>query len=249
MTTNSEPIITVQNVSKTFQIYGRAGETVLSEVNFDIRRSEFLTLIGPSGCGKSTLLRLLAGLDRKFTGTITRSPGLKISLVFQNFALFSWLTVEENIGFGLRMNGQNEGLIKKRVAEEMKLVGLEGFGNKHPKELSGGMKQRVGLARAMVMDPDVLYMDEPFSALDAFTAKTLRADLLKIWQQRRMTIVLVTHLVDEAVELSDRVVVFSARPGTVKEVIVNDLPRPRQLREQKFYTLADRLENLVVTNN
>lgn len=245
----SDVIITVKNFAKNFAEIGSKPSPVLKDVNFDIRRGEFLCLIGPSGCGKSTLLRGLAGLDKKFDGEISRSSELKTSMVFQNFALFSWLTVEENIAFGLRMSEQKESVIKKRVAEEMKIVGLEGFANHHPKELSGGMKQRVGLARALVMDPDILYMDEPFSALDAFTAKALRADLLRIWQLRKMTVVMVTHLVDEAAELADRTIVFSERPGTVKEIVSNNLSRPRNRRSQEFYDMADKLEELVVTKD
>lgn len=241
-------IITVTNLNKSFAEFDQPSP-VLKDVSFEVIQGEFLCLIGPSGCGKSTLLRELAGLDKKFRGSITRSESLKTSMVFQNFALFSWLTVAQNIGFGLRMGGQAEAEIKKRVETEMKVVGLEGFGSKHPKELSGGMRQRVGLARAMVTDPDILFMDEPFSALDAFTAKTLRQDLLKIWEMRQMTIVMVTHLVEEASELSDRIIVFSSRPGTIRKVIENVLPRPRDRRSKQFYDLADSLEELVVTQD
>lgn len=240
-------IIKLTNIRKSFVEHGQA-VPVLADISFDINRGEFLCLVGPSGCGKSTFLRVLAGLDKSFEGKIDRQPDIKIGLVFQNFALFSWLTVEENIGFGLRMSGQSNSEIKKRVLTEMKTVGLEGFADKHPKELSGGMKQRVGLARALVVEPDILFMDEPFSALDAFTAKTLRADLLHIWQDRQMTVVMVTHLVEEAAELADRVIVFSPRPGSVKEVLENPLDRPRNRRSQPFYDLSDRLESLVTSS-
>jgi NitT/TauT family transport system ATP-binding protein len=243
----SETIIRLSNIKKAFIEHGQA-VPVLADIGFDINRGEFLCLVGPSGCGKSTLLRVLAGLDRSFEGKIDREPGIKIGLVFQNFALFSWLTVEENIGFGLRMSGLSSTEIKKRVSTEMKTVGLEGFADKHPKELSGGMKQRVGLARALVMEPDILFMDEPFSALDAFTAKTLRADLLNIWQERKMTVVMVTHLVEEASELADRVVIFSPRPGKVMEILGNHLDRPRNRRSQPFYDLSDKLESLVTSS-
>lgn len=246
---NSGPtaIITVNEVSKSW-LEDDQNAPVLRDVNFEIRRGEFLCLVGPSGCGKSTLLRLLAGLDKSYSGNITQEPKTKISLVFQNFGLFSWLTVKENIGFGLRMRSDlTPSEIEKRVCDEMKVVGLEGFADKHPKELSGGMKQRVGLARALVMEPDVLFMDEPFSALDAFTARTLRDDLLRIWQERQMTVVMVTHLVEEAAELADRTIVFSPRPGRIKEILNNHLPRPRARRSQPFYDLSDKLESLVTT--
>lgn len=238
-------IITLKNIGKGFtQDYKH--QLVLKDVNLEIGRGEFLCLVGPSGCGKSTILRILAGLDHDYTGEVRQSGQLNIGMVFQNFALFSWLTVEDNIGFGLKMRGVSSDEIQTKVSTEIKAMGLTEFARNHPKELSGGMRQRVGLARALVVSPDVLFMDEPFSALDAFTARELREDLLKVWHQRQMTIVLVTHLVEEAAELSDRIAVLSPRPGTVSKILDNPLPRPRDRRSAGFYQLSDELEKLIV---
>lgn len=238
-------IITADKIGKSFFLDTQE-QPVLKGISLEIKRGELLCLVGPSGCGKSTLLRILAGLDHSYTGKIGRAKEVKISMVFQNFALFSWLTVEENIGFGLRMLGRAEDKIKQQVATEIRTMGLAEFAKNHPKELSGGMKQRVGLARALVMQPDILLMDEPFSALDAFTAKGLRQDLLTIWQERKMTVVMVTHLVEEATELADRIVVVSPRPGTISKILNNPLPRPRDRRSDSFYQLSDELEKLIV---
>jgi len=240
-----DELIKIQGVSKTFEIE-TGNLSALEAVSFEVLKGEFLCLIGPSGCGKSTLLRIIAGLMEPSEGGIIRTGDLKLAMVFQNFALFPWMNIEQNVGFGLTMQGMPKKEVAERVKAEIARMGLTGFEDKHPKELSGGMRQRVGIARALAVNPDILLMDEPFSALDAFTAEKLRADLLKIWHEKKMTVVMVTHLVDEAVELSDRVVVFSPRPGKVKEVIKVDLPRPRKLRSQAFYHHSDRLKKLVV---
>jgi NitT/TauT family transport system ATP-binding protein len=202
---------------------------VIKDISFEAQKGEFLSIVGPSGGGKSTLLRIIAGLSNK------------IAMVFQNFAIFPWLTAYENIEFGLKMKGINVRERKKIVHEKIKEVGLSGFENKYPKELSGGMRQRVGIARALAVNPEILLVDEPFSSLDAFTAEKLRKDLLAIWLQYKMTVVMVTHLVEEAVQLSDRVLVLSPRPAKIKLELAIPLKHPRDKRSQEFYALVDKI--------
>lgn len=243
-------ILKVENISKVFE--GEEGKTaVLENINFSVEKGEFLSIIGPSGCGKSTLLRIITGLEKPSSGSIyandqkIEGPNPNISFIFQNFALFPWLNVEDNIAFPLEMANMPKKEIQSRVAGVIAEVDLLGFEKAHPKELSGGMKQRVGIARALVVKSDIILADEPFSALDAFTANELRDDLLKIWQKLGKTIVLVTHLVEEAVYLSDSIVVLSKRPGKVEKIIENKLPRPRKPRSEGFYKLADELTAIV----
>ena len=237
-------VLTVHNISQSFPD-GRGNQVLaLDKINLDVQKNEFVCLVGPSGCGKSTLLRLVAGLQTPADGTIELSPDVRLSMIFQNFALFPWLTVTQNIDFGLQM--ANEDVHKshevvKKLIEEM---GLTEFADSHPKELSGGMKQRVGIARALAVNPSMLLLDEPFSALDAFTAQKLRAELLKIWGGR-MAVLMVTHLVEEAVQIADRIIVLSARPGHILKEVKVDLPRPRQLRNEKFYKLVDQITKIV----
>lgn len=237
-------MIEVNSISKQFKEEGEV-LSVLDSVSFIVNKGEFLCLIGPSGCGKSTLLRILAGLIKANEGKIKIEKSA-LTMVFQNFALFPWLSVRDNISFGLKMQGQSAKSIAKQVNKYIEAMGLAGFESKHPKELSGGMKQRVGIARALTMEPAVLLMDEPFSSLDAFTANKLRQDLLQIWQQKKMTIVMVTHLVEEAVELADEAIVMTASPGTVKAKIKVDLPRPRDKRSKEFYRYVDEIEKLII---
>ncbi len=243
-------ILKVEKITKTFE--SEEGKiAVLEDISFSVEKGEFLSIIGPSGCGKSTLLRLIAGLEKPSGGNIfadgqkIEGPNPKISFIFQNFALFPWLSVRDNIAFPLKMANMSKQEIQTRVASVIKEVDLLGFEKAHPKELSGGMKQRVGIARALVLESDIILADEPFSALDAFTAKELRDDLLKIWQKFGKTIVLVTHLVEEAVYLSDSIVVLSKRPGRVEKIISNQLPRPRKTRTDGFYRLADELTAII----
>lgn len=243
-------ILKVEKISKTFE--GEDGKiAVLEDIDFSVEKGEFLSIIGPSGCGKSTLLRLIAGLEKPSSGSVyahgqkIEGPNPKISFIFQNFALFPWLNIEDNIAFPLKMVGVSKREIQAKVATVIDEVGLTGFEKAHPKELSGGMKQRVGIARALVVESDIILADEPFSALDAFTAGQLRDDLLKIWQKLGKTIILVTHLVEEAVYLSDSIVVLSKRPGKVEKIIANKLPRPRKTRADGFYRLADELTAIV----
>lgn len=240
----SDVAIQVVRISQDFEIEG-IKQNVLSDINFEVKRGEFVCIVGPSGCGKSTLLRIIAGLTLPTSGRIKIAQNVKPSMVFQNFALFPWLTVEKNVAFGLKMALMEESKMKKIVKEQIASIGLSGVENKHPKELSGGMKQRVGIARALAISPEILLLDEPFSALDVFNAKKLRADLLSIWQERKLTILMVSHLVEEAVELSDRVVVMSASPGKIKEIVNIDQTRPRDLRSESFYHYVDGIEKSI----
>ncbi len=237
-------MIKVEHLSKTFKIEKQSVEA-LRDLSFEITKGEFATIIGPSGCGKSTLLRILAGLEKKTSGEIIVDKNQTVGFVFQHFALFPYLNILENIEFGLTMNGTNKKKrreIAKELASEM---GLSGFEDKHPKELSGGMKQRVGIARALAIEPSILLLDEPFSSLDEFTAQNLRKLLLDIWKKRGITIVLVTHLVQEAIELSDKIIVMTQAPGQIETIVDNKLKRPRNLRSKESYALEDKLNSLI----
>jgi len=237
-------LLKTENISKTFKAPGEKFKA-LENINFEIKQGQFVCIVGPSGCGKSTLLRLVSSLMPYDTGKITVSENTKFSFVFQNFALFPWLTVRENISFGLKMEGKDESDINKEISQRIEKIGLKGFENKHPKELSGGMKQRVGIARALAINPNLLILDEPFSALDTFTAKKLRDELIKIWKENNLTILMVSHLIEEAVELADKVMVFSSSPGTIKETIDTTLPRPRNVRSKEFFNLVDKISSLI----
>lgn len=217
--------------------------TVLEDVSFSVRPGEFVCIVGASG-GKSTLLRILASLQKQTEGKILNMPD-EVGFVFQNFALFPWLNVRDNVGFGIRMKGISKSQLHSRVHEEIARIGLDGFENVHPKELSGGMRQRVGIARALAVHPEVLLLDEPFSALDEITTKGLRKDLQRIHRETKKTIIMVTHLVEEAVELADTIIVMSPRPGRIRKIITNPLPRPRNLRSKEFFRLTDEVEVLL----
>jgi len=237
-------LLSAKNIDKSFQL-DKGKQKVLDDISIDIESHEFVCLIGPSGCGKSTLLRVFSGLMKPDHGSVQLKKGTKLSFVFQSFGLFPWLTVEQNIGFGLKMNGVSKELVDEEVRKRIIQMGLDGFETKHPKELSGGMKQRVGIARALAVDPDILLLDEPFSALDVFTAEKLRHDLLDIWKYSKLTIIMVSHLVDETVELADRVIVLSSKPGRVKKEIEIKSPRPRRTRSEEFFKYVDELSDLV----
>ncbi len=236
-------IIQVRRISQNYNENGEKFQ-VLDGITFDVVPGEFICIVGSSGGGKSTLLRILAGLQKQTEGKILNMPE-QVGFVFQNFALFPWLNVQDNVSYGLRMQGLSKTQIQKRVREEIARIGLEGFEKSHPKELSGGMKQRVGIARALAIHPKVLLLDEPFSALDEITAKGLRHDLLRIHQQTKETVIMVTHLVEEAVELADRIIIMSPRPGRIRKIIENTMPRPRDTRSREFFTLVDEIEALL----
>ncbi|MCX6780831.1 MAG: ABC transporter ATP-binding protein, partial [Candidatus Magasanikbacteria bacterium] len=202
-----------------------------------------------SGCGKSTLLRSMSGLDTASHGTVQLAHTISsndMSFVFQQFALLPWLTVEENIGMGLVAREELSDVVKySRVERELTRFHLEKFRKSFPRELSGGMKQRVGIARALATDPKIIFMDEPFSALDSFTAEELRGELLEIWSERRPTIVMVTHNIPEALELGDRIAIMTPRPGQLERMIHNELPRPRAVRSPEFFALQDEIQKLI----
>jgi NitT/TauT family transport system ATP-binding protein len=233
----------LQHISKEFKTDDGI-DNILQDINLEVVTGEFLCLMGPSGCGKSTLLRIMTNLIPPTTGIVLQRPP-RLGFVFQSFGLMPWMTVTENISFGLKMQGAGPTAIQEKVAELVAHLGLTGLEDSHPKELSGGQKQRVGIARALAIEPNVLMLDEPFSALDAFTADELRADLLKIWKTTGTTIIMVTHLPAEAAALADRIIVLSARPGMVMKTITNQLPRPRSQRSPEFFKLVDRLERLI----
>ena len=223
----------IRDVTKTFKT--EEGELkALDRFNVGVKPSEFLCIIGPSGCGKSTLLRLIAGLDEPSSGTIIldgkelKGPSPDRGMVFQEYSLFPWRTVLKNVTFGLELQKMAKQERYRIAKEYIELVGLKGFENSYPYELSGGMKQRVAIARAIAPEPSILLMDEPFGSVDAQTRNALQEELLEIWQRTRKTIVFVTHSVDEAVYLADRVAVMTARPGTLIKCAGIDIPRPRK---------------------
>ncbi len=237
------PFITIKNLSKIFpRKEGRRSLHILDNVNLTIHKGEFVVLLGPSGCGKSTMLRLITGLEEKSHGEIIFHEKFNLDnagFVFQDFGLLAWLTVEENVELGLIGRNVPEPERKQKVKKILEHFGLSQFEKHRPFELSGGMKQRVGLARAFVTEPDIIFLDEPFSELDFFTAESLRSALLDLWKLKGATIVMVSHYIDEAIELADRVAVFSDRPGTILEVVKNDLPRPRDHRSDSFFAMED----------
>lgn len=218
---------------------------VLDDINLEVSEGEFVCLLGPSGCGKSTLLNIVGGFLQPTEGQVTidgervTRPDPRRIFVFQERGVFPWLTVEENIGFGLfRMS---EGEKRSRIAHYIQMVGLRGFEKSYPRELSGGMKQRLEVARALAVDPDVLYLDEPFGALDSITRLQMRRELLRIWHAEKKTILFVTHDIEESVQLADRVVVLSARPGKIRRIVNIDIPHPRDLSDPRYIALRDEI--------
>jgi ABC-type nitrate/sulfonate/bicarbonate transport system ATPase subunit len=218
---------------------------VLDDINLSVSEGEFVCLLGPSGCGKSTLLNIVGGFLRPTEGEVTidgervTQPDPRRIFVFQERGVFPWLTVEENIGFGLFRQSEQEK--RERIAHYVQMVGLRGFEKSYPRELSGGMKQRLEVARALAVDPDVLYLDEPFGALDSITRLQMRRELLRIWEAEKKTILFVTHDIEESVQLADRVVVLSARPGKVRRIVDIDIPHPRDLSDPRYIALRDEI--------
>jgi NitT/TauT family transport system ATP-binding protein len=235
------PIITLSAVGKIYD--GSPNHSMaLKAINLNIQKGEFFIFVGPSGCGKSTLLRIMSGLDKQTHGTVTLKNGITrndMSFVFQNFALLPWLTVAENIEMGLVGRSVPKDERMAIVKNELKIFGLKKYGNSHPHDLSGGMRQRVGIARAFASNPSLLFMDEPFSELDSFTAEELRKELLSIWKERGTTIIMVTHIVQEAIELADRIAVMKSNPGQIEKIFVNKLARPRSMRTDTFFKMED----------
>jgi len=243
-----KPLISIKNVSKVFKDDHSPILPVLHTISFDVLEGEFLILVGPSGCGKSTLLRIMSLLEKNYTGTVTFENGLElkdINFVFQHFALFPWLTVSQNIEIGLLRKNYTPSQRHTLVIDQLRRLRLEKFAKAYPRDLSGGMKQRVGIARALATKPRLIFMDEPFSELDSFTAEALRQELLQIWHEHKMTIVMVTHLVEEAIELADRIGVMTPRPGQLEKIVTNSLPRPRAKRSPQFFDLEDHLYQLI----
>ena len=228
-------------LSKVSARYEDSHETTLRDISLSVAHGSFVSIIGPSGAGKSTLLRVILGLMEGDSGEVVRNfkhPGM----VFQNYALFPWLSALDNAGYGLKMRGAGRKERDHVAREKLSEVGLAHELERHyPAQLSGGQRQRVGLARALAIAPDLLIMDEPFSNLDTITAEALKADLLKIWRQYGMTILMVNHLIPDAVELSDDILIMSAHPGEIKKTMHIDLPRPRDTRSAQFYALVDKL--------
>lgn len=234
------PSIELSNISKIFTDPKRGELLTLDNISLDIEVNDFLCLLGPSGCGKSTLLNIVAGFEQPTSGTalvdgipIDR-PGSDRGVVFQHPTLMPWLDVIENISLSLRLRGMSRSERHERAKEFIDLVGLKGFEHHFPSELSGGMNQRVGIARALLMNPRVILMDEPFAALDAQTKLEMQEELVAIWERRRCTIVFVTHSVDEALVLGNRIAVMTRRPGRIREMFDFDLPRPRDITSPQF---------------
>jgi NitT/TauT family transport system ATP-binding protein len=240
-------LITLNNISKTFTEDGSSDFLALKDINLSIRQGEFFVFVGPSGCGKSTLLRIMSGLESSYQGTMSFEDITKgnIGFVFQQFALLPWLTVAENIELNLLGSDLNKKARREKVLDQLHLMGLEQFADAKPKNLSGGMRQRVGIARALIRDPKIIFMDEPFSELDSFTAEELRNEVLEIWQRRNLTIVMVTHIIEDAVEMADRIAILKAHPGRMNKIIENNLPRPRHKRSEEFYKIEDELYALM----
>ena len=248
-----EVILKVEHLSKAFAT--RKGETLaLDDISFETHRREFLCVVGPSGCGKSTLARILAGLEDTTSGEVllqgkpVTEPGRDCGMVFQGYTLFPWLTVKKNVMFGLEVNGADRAGAETQALQWLDLVGLEKFADSYPHQLSGGMKQRVAIVRALANQPRILLMDEPFGALDAQTRARMQAHLLEIWRKVDITIVFITHDLDEAIFLADRILVLSAHPGRIQELIEAPVPRPRsasQLISPEFLATKARLEQLI----
>ncbi len=241
--------IRLEGVRKTFRSRKQGDTEVLAGVDLEVRQGEFLAIVGPSGCGKSTLLNCMAGFESVSAGSIridgeeVRRPSPKRVFVFQETGIFPWFSVWDNIGFGLQ--GLPFARKHEIVMKYIRLVGLEGFERAFPSELSGGMKQRVEFARALAVDPDVLYLDEPFGSLDAFTRLEMRREVARIWQQTGKTCILVTHDVEEAVELSDRVAVMTRRPARIHAILDNAVARPRDPDLAEFRDLKDRIFDIL----
>jgi NitT/TauT family transport system ATP-binding protein len=246
-------LIEVRDIKKDYPSH-HGTISIISGVTFDVADSDFVAIVGPSGCGKSTMLRIIQGLERPTTGEIrfrgqpVLSTCNEMAMVFQSFALLPWLSIKENVAFGLTARGWSPEKISAQVDRYISVTGLVGFEEAYPRELSGGMRQRVGLARALAVEPAVLLMDEPFSALDALTAEGLREEVLQLWRDPDLppeAVVLVTHNIEEALLMADRVVVLSHRPSRVLSVVAVNLPRPRDRKSEPFYDLTDYLYSLI----
>lgn len=235
--------LTAQDVVKVFAAADGRRVMALDRLDFAALENSFTCIVGPSGCGKSTLLRIMAGLDSCTSGAVMyrgapqEKPRREIGMIFQEYSLFPWRTVIDNVGMGLELSGVKTGPRREKALEYLRLVGLEGYAKALPHELSGGMRQRVAIARALANEPDVLLMDEPFGALDAYTRILLQKRLLGIWEKKRKTVIFVTHSVDEAVFLADRIIVMGTNPGRILTTLDVDLPRPRPRDNPRYASL------------
>jgi len=245
------PHILIDGVGKVFHTAGR-DMVALQGIDLAIPQGQFVCLLGPSGCGKSTLLNAVAGFAPPTTGTITAGgrlvtgPGPERGMVFQEYALFPWMTVADNIGFGLRIQGKGEAATAAKVDQLLAMLSLADFRHRYPKDLSGGMRQRVAIARVLALDSPIMLMDEPFGALDALTRRNLQDELLRLWAALNKTILFVTHSIEEAIYLADRIVVMTYRPGTIKRDLLVDLPRLRDPADASFNALKRELGQLVM---
>jgi len=243
--------ISIQGVHKAFQSGGQEVHA-LQAIDLEIAPGEFVCLLGPSGCGKSTLLNAVAGFSLPTAGTITvdgaaiTDPGPDRGMVFQEYALFPWMTVEQNIAFGLQIKKVAKPAIQSKVDGLLAMLHLEDFRKRYPKDLSGGMRQRVAIARVLAIDSPIMLMDEPFGALDALTRRNLQDELLRLWTELKKTILFVTHSIEEALYLADRTVVMTYRPGTLKRDLAIDLPRPRDVASPAFNALKKELSQLLM---
>ncbi len=253
----AETIVEVKKVVKSFKKSAKQELLVLDDVDFTMREGEIVALLGKSGSGKSTLLRIIAGLihpsygDVNYRGEPVTEPANGIAMVFQNFALMPWLTVLQNVELGLEAIGIPRDERRQRALKAIDIIGMDGFESAYPKELSGGMRQRVGFARALVVEPDILLMDEPFSALDVLTADNLKSDLLDLWQQKKTrinAILLVTHNIEEAVEIADRILIFRSDPGRIRAELTVDIPHPRSDQDPRYRELVDQIYTLMTTS-
>ena len=239
-------MISVQSLTKVFE-KGDMRVIAIQNLNIDVLENEFFCIIGPTGCGKTTLLRIIAGLEKLSSGKVLldgkeiKSPGADRSMVFQEFALFPWRSVKKNIEFGLEIKGLQEEKKKDMVRNLVSLINLKGFEDSHPRELSSGMKQRVAIARALAHDPKLLIMDEPFGSLDAQTRNIMQKELLRIWDKTKKTIIFVTHSVDEAVFLADRIAVLTSRPGSLKTIFEIKTPHPRDRTGVEFLQIRGKI--------
>lgn len=251
---DSQVLCEVRGITHEYKLPNGRPLRVLEDVSLDIRRDEVICLLGPSGCGKSTLLRIFAGLIRPGVGQVLYhgeplrglNPG--VAIVFQQFALYPWMTVAENIATVLRAAGLSDVESKERIDRVLRLVGLKGFEDSYPRELSGGMKQRAGMARALAVDPEILFLDEPFSQVDALTAESLRAEVLDIFggkERRPLSILMVSHDIKEVAYMADRIVILGANPGMIRRIVKNDLPRPRDYRSPALAALMDHLHEII----
>lgn len=243
--------IKISKVSKVFSTGGRE-VVALDDINLEVRPGEFICLLGPSGCGKSTLLNAIAGFSQPTAGSIVvdgrpvQAPGPDRGMVFQEYALFPWMTVEKNIAFGLEIKKQPKARIREKVSALLEMLNLQDFRDRYPKDLSGGMRQRVAIARVLALDSPIMLMDEPFGALDSLTRRNLQDELLRIWTEFRKTIIFVTHSIEESIYLADRIIVMTYRPGTIKKIVSVSMPRPRDPSSAEFNNLKKELALLVM---